>query len=534
MMIMPILRKHYGWLIRMGVSSVLSGLLGIGLLAFINQYLLQVNMGLTSALILFIGLVTVYFVVSTYAQMQLTSLGHQLVLELRVRLLKQILDSDWNVLKKITKPRLMTSLSNDVQYISYAFVRMPELFQGGLFVLMACAYMFYLSPAIFGVTMIWIVATLVGGTWSVIRVYKHLIEVRAIDDHIHKDYESVYEGFKELALNRHRAHALYKRFTQTTTTYRQHIVAADNAHAFAGNFTNVMMLAAVGLMFYLSAYQQWASMEVAITLAITLLFIRTPLISAVGAFPTLLQARVSLNTIEALQLDAYEDHFQLPAPIATDWQKLTLRDVRYTYENKTDFELKPINLTITRGETIFLVGANGSGKSTLSMLLAGLYQPTGGHLFVDDIEINAQNDTAYRQLFASVFTDFYLFSELIDGQGKPADQQLIEHWVTLLQMQGKVPVKDGCLSNVAMSQGQRKRLGLLLSVVENKQILILDEWAADQDPSFRKVFYEELLPLLKLQGYTIFAISHDDKYFHHADRILEMKQGALVQNDAGN
>jgi putative ATP-binding cassette transporter len=527
---MQILRTHYVWLVRMIVSSIVSGLLGIGILAFINQYLLQVNMGLALSLGLFMLLVGIYFVVSTYAQMQLTSLGHQLVMELRVRLLKQILDSDWSVLKKITKAKLMTSLSNDVQYISYAFVRMPELLQGGLFVVMACAYMWYLSPAIFGITMIWIVATLIGGTWSVIKVYKHFLHIREMDNHIHKEYESVYEGFKELALNRHRAHALFNRFNSTTDTYRQHIVAADNAHAFAGNFTNVMMLSAVGLIFYLSAYQQWASMDVAITLAISLLFIRTPLISAVGAFPTLLQARVSFNTINALALDPYQHTFSLPAPISRNWQKLALRDVTYAYDTKNDFVLKPINLTIHRGETVFLIGANGSGKSTLSMLLAGLYPPASGNIYVDDVKVESTNYIAYRQLFSSVFTDFYLFSELIDSEGQHADTQLIKEWVERLQMEGKVPVEDSRLVNVNMSQGQRKRLGLLLSVVENKQILILDEWAADQDPSFRKVFYEELLPLLKQQGYTIFAISHDDKYFHHADRILEMRQGELLEN----
>ncbi len=525
---MQILSRHYAKVANVCVSSILSGLLGIAVLAFINQYLLKASIGLTLSLVLFIALISIYFIVSTYAQVQLTTFGHQFVLELRTRLVKQVLDSDWSTLRRLTRPKLMSSLVNDVQYISYAFVRMPELLQGGLFVLMTCAYMCYLSPTIFMVTMLWIVVTLIGGSWSVKKVYAHLIHVREIENDLHKHYESVYDGFKELALNRHRSRALFNEFGVTVDAYRQHIVAADNFHAFAGNFTNVMMLGAVGLIFYLSAYQSWASMDVAITIAVALLFIRTPLIFAVGAFPTLIQAKVSLKAIESMQLNHYDETFQLPAPLVKDWTQLQLRDVTYTYEKADGFILQPINITIQRGETVFLVGENGSGKSTLSMLLAGLYTPTSGHIYVDDIEVNDDNRVAYRQLFASVFTDFYLFTQLIDGHGQRASAELIQGWIDLLGMQNKIKIEDGSLRNTALSQGQRKRLGLLLSAVENKQILILDEWAADQDPSFRKVFYEALLPVLKQQGYTIFAISHDDKYFHHADRVLRMKEGELL------
>jgi putative ATP-binding cassette transporter len=75
---------------------------------------------------------------------------------------------------------------------------------------------------------------------------------------------------------------------------------------------------------------------------------------------------------------------------------------------------------------------------------------------------------------------------------------------------------------------------LLTAALEQRNILVLDEWAADQDPEFRKVFYERLLPILKAQGYTIFAISHDDKYFHLADRIVRMHQGVLQELSAAD
>ena len=198
------------------------------------------------------------------------------------------------------------------------------------------------------------------------------------------------------------------------------------------------------------------------------------------------------------------------------------------------FHLSPINFSLNRGETVFLVGKNGSGKSTLSLLLSGLYLPHSGHISVDGVAIDEHNRSAYRQYFSSVFTDFHLFSQLLGGDGALADADLVSAWVAHLHLQDKIHIENSHIQNTALSQGQKKRLGLLLAAVEQRPVLILDEWAADQDPHFRKVFYEQLLPVLKAQGHTIFAISHDDKYFHHADRIIQMHNGKLSDFDAAS
>jgi len=94
-------------------------------------------------------------------------------------------------------------------------------------------------------------------------------------------------------------------------------------------------------------------------------------------------------------------------------------------------------------------------------------------------------------------------------------------------LEQKVTVSEGELSSTKLSQGQRKRLALLLAYLENRSIILLDEWAADQDPSFRKVFYTELLPELKARGKTVIAITHDDHYFHLADKIYRIHQGSM-------
>ncbi|EDV6011370.1 ATP-binding cassette domain-containing protein, partial [Salmonella enterica subsp. enterica] len=193
------------------------------------------------------------------------------------------------------------------------------------------------------------------------------------------------------------------------------------------------------------------------------------------------------------------------------------------------FSVGPINLTIHRGELLFLIGGNGSGKSTLAMLLTGLYQPQSGTILLDGQPIAAGQPEDYRKLFSAVFTDVWLFDRLLGPQGKPANPALVEKWLEHLKMTHKLELNDGRILNLKLSKGQKKRIALLLALAEERDIILLDEWAADQDPHFRREFYQVLLPLMQEMGKTIFAISHDDHYFIHADRLLEMRNGQLTE-----
>ncbi len=186
-----------------------------------------------------------------------------------------------------------------------------------------------------------------------------------------------------------------------------------------------------------------------------------------------------------------------------------------------------MNLTIQRGEMLFLIGGNGSGKSTLALLLTGLYTPTSGQVLLDGVAIDASSREDYRQLFSAVFTDFHLFANIIGPNGEQPDPKVVDEWLLQLKMSDKLQIDNHIIGNLQLSQGQQKRVALLLAAAEGRDFLLLDEWAADQDPQFRRVFYRDLLPRLSAMGKTVLAISHDDSYFQHADRLLEMRQGQL-------
>ncbi|NJL81182.1 MAG: ATP-binding cassette domain-containing protein, partial [Richelia sp. SM2_1_7] len=187
-----------------------------------------------------------------------------------------------------------------------------------------------------------------------------------------------------------------------------------------------------------------------------------------------------------------------------------------------------INLKFKPGELVFIVGGNGSGKSTLIKLITGLYVPNKGNILFDNRPITNENREWYRQQFSVVFYDFYLFERLLGIEENSATE--IQNYLIQLELERKVTVKDGILSTTNLSQGQRKRLALLTAYLENRPIFVFDEWASDQDPVFKEIFYHKLLPELKQRGKTVIVVSHDDRYFDKCDRIIKLDYGSVVEN----
>lgn len=529
MELLRVVYRQYRWPFILVIAlSLLSAALGIGLIAFINKELI---VALNSSLLIlpeFLGLLLLLMAVTLASQLALTVLGHHFVYRLRGEFIKRILDTQVERIEQIGSAQLLAGLTSDVRAITIAFVRLPELIQGIILTIGSAAYLAWLSPQMLFVTAVWVAITIIGGWLLVSKVYRHMAKLRDIEDNLYTDFQTIIEGRKELALNRQRAQLIYETvYQEDARHYRHHIVRADTFHLSAVNWSNIMMLGAIGLVFFMANSLGWANTAVAATYSLTLLFLRTPLLSAVGALPTLLTAQVAFDKLNTFQLTEYHPDFIVPQA-ASNWKTLELRNLVFHYVEQ-GFEVGPINMTLKRGELVFLIGGNGSGKSTLAMLLTGLYRPVSGQILLDGEEIDGANMEKYRSLFSAVFTDVHLFDRLIDNQGQAADPAKVQAWLARLQMQDKVKLEGNKVLNLKLSKGQSKRLALLLATAEQRDILLLDEWAADQDPHFRRIFYRELLPWLQEMGKTVFAISHDDHYFLHADRLLEMREGKLSE-----
>ncbi|MFM4981724.1 multidrug ABC transporter permease/ATP-binding protein [Aeromonas caviae] len=525
MELLSLVYRQYRWpFIAITLLSLLSAVSGIGVIAFINQSLIESVGDPLPILGQLVGLVLLLLVITLGSQLALTTLGHHFVYRLRGRLLKQLLDTDVARLRQIGQGPLLASLSSDIGQITIAFVRLPELVQGLVLTLGSIIYLGLLSPALLSVTALWVTVTMVVGWLLVNRVYRHLAHMRQAEDRLYQNYQSIIAGCKELALNRERAHFVYHQlYEQNARDYREQIIRADTYHLSAVNWSNIMMLGAIGLVFFLANGLGWANTNVAATFALTLLFLRTPLLQGIGALPTLIAAQVAFDKIAALNLAEPDEAFPLP-PAPRPWQRIELEQVSFHYQGEGGFSVGPINLVIERGEQIFLIGGNGSGKSTLAMLLTGLYQPVSGRILLDGEPVTDRN--GYLGLFSAIFTDYHLFQHLLGPEPKEA---LVAEWLERLQMGSKLAIKDGFIADIDLSQGQRKRVALLLALAEQREVMLFDEWAADQDPQFRRIFYQVLLPRLKEMGKTVIAISHDDHYFSLADRLLEMRQGRLTE-----
>jgi putative ATP-binding cassette transporter len=265
-------------------------------------------------------------------------------------------------------------------------------------------------------------------------------------------------------------------------------------------------------------------------------FLRGHLEGLLGGLQTFTTSNVAMRNLESLGLSQPETVKSGSNRVAVhdlpSWRRLEIVGAAHSYpaeEGSGRFVLGPLHLAFTPGQVVFVSGGNGSGKTTLAKLLTGLYVPESGQIVLDGEPIDDRTREQYRQHFSAVFFDFFVFDEIVSANPAAADASACEY-LSQLRLSHKVTVTNGVLSTTKLSQGQRKRLALLMAYLEDRPIYVFDEWAADQDPQFKDVFYLELLPRLRARDKTVFVISHDDRYYHVADRVIKLDYGQVEQD----
>nr|WP_314539126.1 multidrug ABC transporter permease/ATP-binding protein [uncultured Campylobacter sp.] len=510
------------------LTLVFSGL-GVWTLSFINNELVSLKEFDPILAIKFIAVLLLFFISAIAANISLTNFGHKFIYELRYQSVKQILDTPNSVINEIGKAKIIASLNNDIKTITFAFMSATGFIQSLVFIVCASIYLCVIAPKIFIFLSIWIGATLFINTLFMKKIHLYFKHSRVQDDALQKHYDDIVEGHRELSLNRARASVCFDELNFTGDKKRQNMVKADIYHALSDNFTNIMLLGSVGLCVFLCVAFDWASLQTALSISLTILFLRGSFMSMVGSIPAALSAKVSLEKIMSLNLNKFKEGFKFDDSLSDNWQSIKLKDINFNYTHGK-FYLKDVNLEIKRGEITFIIGKNGSGKSTLINLLCGLMRPSSGEIYLDSIKIDEGNLQSYQAKISAIFADFYLFSQTLSHNGF-ASQNEIDELLALLEIDKKVSVIDNKLSTTQLSTGQRKRLSLLIAILEHRSILILDEWAADQDPLFKRKFYKEILPFLQSKGISIIAVSHDDSYFDVATRIILVKDGFVRELD---
>jgi putative pyoverdin transport system ATP-binding/permease protein len=456
------------------------------------------------------------------------------IADLRRDLIRRILTVPLRHLEELGAPRVLIALTDDVTSITQALLAIPFVAVNLAILLGGAVYLGWLSWQILVALGVLIVLGGIGYRMIVASAFKHLHLAREEGDTLYGHFRALTEGIKELKLHRNRRKAfLSQDIHNATEAYQRHSVAAELRFVASQNWTHLLYFALIGLILFLLPHVVHVTAQTMTGYVVTTLYLMGPLAGAMTSISLFGRANVALQKIEKLGVSLAQNSteacsLERPESQAT-FSRLDLVNITHTYRHEKDdshFVLGPINLRFHPGELVFLVGGNGSGKSTLAKIITGLYVPEAGDLRIDGAKVTDDNRDDYRQLFSAVFSDFFLFNNLL-GLGSGDLDESAREYLEHLHLSHKVKIKDGTLSTTSLSQGQRKRLALLTAYLEDRPFYLFDEWAADQDPHFKNVFYTQLLPELKRRGKTVLVISHDDKYFYIADRVIKLDYGKL-------
>ncbi|HEU4508613.1 MAG TPA: cyclic peptide export ABC transporter [Pyrinomonadaceae bacterium] len=527
-----LLRNSRGIMILAIIAGLISGASNTGLLAVITAALGNYH-SRTTLLWVFLGLCLLAPLSRIASEVLLVQLGQKAVFDLRMKLSRQILSVPLRQLEELGSHRLTAALIDDVVAISNAIVIVPILFINAGVVIGCLIYLCWLSWTAFLAVFAFLVLGIATYQLPIIAATRSFRHAREQEDSLFRHFNALVEGIKELKIHSRREEKFLNDVLQSTaTSFRHHNVKAMAIYSAASSWGQLLVFLVIAvLVFFMTGIT--AGNSLALTgFALTILYMMTPLQVIMNNLPNLGRASVALDKIETLGLSLkaqVRDAVTTGEDQKQSFQRLELIDVRHSYYvegEPNNFTLGPLNLTFNRGEVVFIVGGNGSGKTTLGKLLIGLYSPESGEIRLNGQPITDENRNLYRQYFSVVFADVYLFETLL-GLDSPELETRARSYLKRLQLDQRVQINGNRFSTTKLSHGQRKRLALLTAYLEDRPIYLFDEWAADQDPLFKEIFYLQLLPELKARGKTVFVISHDDHYYFVADRIIKLDYGKV-------
>jgi putative pyoverdin transport system ATP-binding/permease protein len=516
------------------ITGVISGLSSTGLIAVIHTALGSTDSSMAMLALSFIGLCLIILLTRVASQVQLLRIGQGAIVDLRMNLSRKILAAPLRQLEDLGASRLLATLTDDTVVISNALVAIPILCTNIAMVLGCLVYLGWLSWTALLAVLAFMVVGVISYQLPMISAMRSFKRARDDQDALFSNYRAMTEGTKELKLHhRRRKTFLNDVLYATAVSLRRNSIAGMTVAIVASSWGQLLFFVLIGLLLF--ALPNLTNIDRNTQAGYTLIFLymMAPLEIVLNTLPTLGRAGVALDKVETMGIslakESAQDEAMTIAKPEPSWKELELIGVTHTYYHEQDnssFILGPLNLTFHAGEIVFMAGGNGSGKTTFAKLLTGLYVPEEGEIKLDNWKITDETRESYRQHFSAIFSDFYLFESLLGLESPDLDDQA-QVYLGQLQLNHKVKVENGRFSTTALSQGQRKRLALLTTYLEDRPFYVFDEWAADQDPLFKDIFYNQLLPGLKAKGKTVLVISHDSSYYHLADRIIKLEYGKI-------
>ncbi|MCX7898837.1 MAG: cyclic peptide export ABC transporter [Methylocystis sp.] len=516
------------------VGGLISGVSSAILLTLVNQTIERGSADIATVAGQFFLLCFVSLVSSCISLVFLARIAQDNLYNIRQWVSRCILAAPLRKVQAFGPHRLMAVLTNDVESVVTAQEALPTLFIEGSKALAVFAYLLTLSPPLFAFVVIFIALCVVALQLPQRLAWSLLYEARQTENTMFNHFRAATEGSKELKMDaRRRRSFIEDELNGAADKLRSQRLRALNIFVLLDRVVETLFYLLIGIILFLSSYLTSPSPDVLTGFVLAILFLGGPLTLLGGALAPIGKGIVALRNIEEMGLDlAADSDIQTTHGAFFEFSKsntLELDKVVYKYQRddeESGYQLGPIDLRVEPGSLLFITGGNGSGKTTLAMLILGLYAPDSGEIRLGGIRVEEANREAYRQQFSAVFADAYVFDALLGYKGDAARARAQE-LLALFKLDGKLRIDDGRFSTTHLSRGQRKRLALLTAYVEDRPFYVFDEWAAEQDPEFRDVFYHQLLPDLKARGKTVIVITHDDHYFDVADNIIRLNTGRI-------
>jgi len=559
-----LLQNARGTVIMMTASGVITGLLSAGILALVTHAVSKMNQISALLIVAFIVVAAAKIIANAVTQLLLVRFSQTTILELSLDLCAKILRAPLRVIERKGGAEVLATLTDDVTSVTWGVQCLPQLAMNGAVVIGCSLYLAWLSWRMFLGT---VVVTLLGTAVYKLLYTKAFGRIHAARDArslLFDHFRSLTTGIKELMMHQARRDAfLNESVRPAANDYRDHNMAATAHYAIAEAWVQTLYHGLIALVLFTFPLFTKPTPEAMTGYVFALLYMMTPLWSIIGAFPAVARGQVALAKIEdlGLSIDAATTTKTIAAAptvpaIATSTNAanngsavVEMTQIAFTYDgagdaaaagngtptggSDTKFSLGPIDFRLAPGELVFVVGGNGSGKSTFVKVLTGLYAPQQGRLLVGDTQVTDTMREWYRDHFSVVFADCFVFNKLLGLMGPDLDVTA-RRYLQLLQIDHKVNLlvtpQGREFSTVDLSTGQRKRLALVTAYLEDRPYYVFDEWAADQDPEYKKIFYSKLLPDLRNRGKAVVVITHDDRYFHLGDRVIKLEDGKIVDS----
>lgn len=522
--------------------AVVAGVANAGLLAVVNSAAQVIeDEGLNYRIFaIYAVILIIFYITKRYSLVNSSKEVEKIIKNVRERISNKIIQSELLAMEKIDSSSIFTKLTRDTAVMSQSSLQITNAAESTIMIFFALLYILVISPISFFIILF--------ATVIILRMFlsfskmlnAELSKVDKVEEGFMTSLSSIVHGFKELKMNSKKKKDIAQENQAILTKLGDAKIRNSEkmvTYIMYGQMFLYFLLASI--IFVVPHVSNEESSIIIQVTAITL-FIMGPFSMVVNVSPMISRTNVAINNIYDLEkeLDKESKETSIASDqleIIEDFRNIQLQDAEFYYTNTQGerlFGVGPINLNIKQGETIFIVGGNGSGKSTIVKMLLGLYPPKKGSISVDSELIDEYNQQAYRDLFSIILTDFHLFDRFYGLEG--VNRKDVNKLLNEMQLQEKTKFINGRFTNINLSTGQKKRLALILSILEEKKIYVFDEWAADQDPEFRKYFYTKILKRLKDMGRTVIAVTHDDAYFNVADRVFKMEYGQMLPYKKGN